>query len=164
MKVALRAILVIAFLLLTQAVASAQGMTLEEKIVESFRVHGPTWLVLRTDHIPYQEEVKHEVLYFKWQGAEAYGEVIIFLYRSPEETNRTLKACVEANHVLQMRKTILKRAPESFGDESYAWEGVGLDEGRFGYMFRRGGAVVVTSSSSLRAAGQLASLTLQAIP
>jgi hypothetical protein len=81
--------------------------------------------------------------------------------RSPPPT--WLNHCVEVNAVLQIRKTILKRAPESFGDESYVWEGSGLDEGRFGYMFRRGGAVVVTSSSSLRAAGQLASLTLQDI-
>lgn len=82
--------------------------------------------------------MNHEVLYFKWKGTEAYGEVMIFLHRSPEETRRALKACVEVNAVLQVRKTILKRAPESFGDESYAWEGGGLDEGRFGYIFRRG--------------------------
>lgn len=163
MRAALRAVLVVAFFLLAQASAPAQDKTLEKKIVESFRVHGPSWLVLSTDHIPYQEEVNHEVLYFKWKGDEAYGEVMIFLHRSPEETGRTLKACVEGDAALQTRKTILKRAPESFGDESYAWEGGGLDEGRFGYILRRGGAVVVTSSSSLRAAGQLASLTLQAI-
>ncbi len=105
--------------------------------------------------------MKHEVLDFKWKGDEAYGEVMIFPHRSPEETGRTLKACVEVDAVLQVRKTILKQAPENFGDESYAWEGGGLHEGRFGYIFRRGYAVVLTSSSSLRAAGQLASLTLQ---
>lgn len=163
MKVVLRAVLIVAFFLLTQAAAPAQDKTLEEKVVESFKAHGPTWLVVSTDHIPYQEEVRHEVLYFKWKDAEAYGEVMIFLHRAPEETVKTLKACVQVNAVLQIRKTILKRAPESFGDESYAWEGGGLDKGRFGYMFRRGQAVIVTSSSSLRAAGQLASLTLQAL-
>lgn len=74
---------------------------------------------------------------------------MIFLHRSPGETRSTLKACVEVDAVLQLRKTILKRAPESFGDESYACEGGGLDAGRFGYKIRRGGAVVFTSSASL---------------
>lgn len=42
MKVALRIVLVVAFFLLTQAVAPAQDKSLEKKIVESFRVHGPS--------------------------------------------------------------------------------------------------------------------------
>ncbi len=53
MKVALRSVLVVAFFLLTQAVTPAQDKTQEEKVVESFRVHGSTWLVLRTGRIPY---------------------------------------------------------------------------------------------------------------
>ncbi len=53
MKVALRSVLVVAFFLLSQAVTPAQDKTQEEKVVESFRVHGSTWLVLRTDRIPY---------------------------------------------------------------------------------------------------------------
>ncbi|HEX8559877.1 MAG TPA: hypothetical protein VF668_17405 [Pyrinomonadaceae bacterium] len=54
-KIALGAVSILAFFLLAHATAPAQDKTLEKKVVESFRVSGPTWLVLNADHIPYQE-------------------------------------------------------------------------------------------------------------
>lgn len=163
MKRTLLAGLSLTFFLLAPATTPAQDRALENKVIESVRVYAPAWQLVSSEGKPYHEEMKFEALFFRWADGEAYGEAIIFLHRSAPDASLTLKSLVEQDYSLQLKKKILKKAKERFGDESYAWEGRGPDAGRFGYIFRRGGAIVFTGSSSRQAAGQLASLTLRAI-
>ena len=153
--------LVFAFAL-TPVAAGQEDHPLRRRLIDALRVLEP-WLLERSDHIPYREGLKSEILIFDWRSGEDRVFVLVFVHLLDEDAAETYSEASQHSCSIPKGYKVVGKDLPGVGDESRLWGGESAG-GYYQLYFRKGKMVGWLDAPSIEAAKEFARRIVGELP